>query len=76
MSGGGFTSGETVKVNYKTGLASPTKALICSAIASSTGTVSCAGAVPTTSTGATGLHVVQAVGSTSGHKTRGTFTLT
>jgi hypothetical protein len=76
VSSGGFKSGETVKVQYETGLASPAKVLICHATASATGTVSCSGTVPTAKAGAIGRHVVQAAGSTSGHKTSGTFTHT
>jgi hypothetical protein len=76
VSAGGFKSGETVQVKYETGLASPATVLICHGTASATGTVSCSGIVPTAKAGAAGRHVVQAAGSTSGHKTSGTFTLT
>jgi hypothetical protein len=76
VSSGGFHSGETVKVNYETGLTSPATVLICHGTASATGTVSCSGNVPASTAGAAGRHVVQAAGSTSGHKTSGTFTLT
>jgi hypothetical protein len=76
VSSGGFKSGETVQVKYETGLASPATVLICHGKASATGTVSCSGIVPKSKAGAAGRHVVQAVGSTSAHKTSGTFTLT
>jgi hypothetical protein len=76
ISSGGFNSGETVNVSYKTGLTSPAKIAICSGTASSAGTVGCSGIIPNGNAGATGAHVVQAVGSSSGHKTLGTFTLT
>jgi hypothetical protein len=76
VSSGGFKSGETVRVTYKTGLTSPAKVRICSGVASGTGTVSCSGTVPASMAGALGRHLVQAAGSTSGRTTSGTFTLT
>jgi hypothetical protein len=75
VSSGGFKSGETVKVSYETGLASPATVVICHGTASGTGTVSCSGTIPKSKAGAVGRHVVQAAGSTSGRKTSGTFTL-
>jgi hypothetical protein len=75
VSSGGFSSGETVKIIYKTGLVSPASVLLCKGTASGSGSVSCSGTIPTSNAGASGLHVVQATGMTSGHKTSGTFTL-
>jgi hypothetical protein len=76
LSGAGFQSGETVKVKYETNLASPTSVVVCTGAASGSGSFSCSGTVPTADAGPLGLHVVQAKGMTSGHKTKGTFTLT
>jgi hypothetical protein len=76
VSSGGFKSGETVDVNYKTGLTSPKTVSICNATATTSGNLTCSGTIPTTDAGALGRHVVEAVGSSSGDTTSGTFTLT
>jgi hypothetical protein len=41
VTGAGFTPGETVKVGYHTGLASPTKVSLCNAAAGIDGTFEC-----------------------------------
>ena len=76
VSSGGFKSGETVKVSYQTGLASPATVAICHGTASAAGTVSCSGSIPASKAGPAGRHVVQAAGSTTGRMTSGTFTRT
>lgn len=77
LSGGGFASGETVKVSYATGLASPTSVLICSTTATGTGTFTCSGTVPSAATaGATGKHKLTAKGSSSLRKPTTNFILT
>ena len=66
ISGGGFTAHETVKVNYRTGLVSPTQVLLCSGVATSYGTFTCSGHIPTEPTaGATGIHTIVVNGVTS-----------
>jgi hypothetical protein len=67
FSGSGFSSGETVKVTYRTGLHAPHPAsvVLCSAKASASGTFSCKGVVHASTAGAKGLHTVTARGSTS-----------
>jgi alpha-tubulin suppressor-like RCC1 family protein len=77
VAGSGFLSGETVKVQYQTKLASPTSALVCSSVAHFDGTFSCAGHVPTRSAaGPVGSHDIVANGSTSGVTAKTTFQLT
>jgi hypothetical protein len=75
VSSGGFKKGETVKVTYQTGLASPATVPVCHGTASAAGTLSCSGTVPATKAGPVGPHLVQAASSASGRKTSGTFTL-
>jgi IPT/TIG domain len=76
VSGGGFASGETVNVKYKTGLASPAAVLLCTATAVSDGSFACFGAIPTTRAGAIGSHKIVAKGTTSLAKATTVFTLT
>jgi len=77
ITGGGFAAGESVKVNYETGLASPTKVTLCTTTATVTGTFSCSGSIPGASkAGATGLHDVKAFGATSKIVVATGFTLT
>lgn len=76
VSSGGFKSGETVKVSYQTGLASPADVVICHGTASAAGSVSCSGSIPASKAGPAGRHVVQAAGSATGRTTSGTFTRT
>jgi phospholipase C len=71
-----FFSGETVAVQYKTGLSGTKKVLLCTARAASDGTVSCNATIPATNPGARGPHTVEATGYTSLMRTSATFTLT
>lgn len=75
-SGGGYASGESVKVTYATKLSTPTTVTICTATATGTGTFSCSGAIPAASSaGPTGTHKITAAGLTSKHTATTTFTL-
>jgi YVTN family beta-propeller protein len=77
ISGRGFNPGETVKITYKTGLASPKSVTICSATAGSDTTYTCSGTIPPAATaGAHTAHKILAKGLTSGIKVTTTFTLT
>ena len=77
VSGRGFHPGETVKITYKTGLASPKSVTICTTTASSDTSYSCSGTTPPAATaGATGGHKIVANGQTSLIKVNTTFTLT
>lgn len=77
VAGGGFASGETVKVTYMTVLPSPTRVTVCTTTATSMGTFSCTGNIPPTATaGATGAHKITAKGSSSLRPPTATFTLT
>jgi YVTN family beta-propeller protein len=77
VSGRGFNPGETVKVTYKTGLASPASVTLCTVTAGSDTTYTCSGSIPSTATaGATGSHEIAAKGQTSGIKVKTAFTLT
>ena len=77
VSGQGFNPGETVKITYKTGLASPVSVTICSATAGWNSSFSCTGRIPPAATaGAHGVHTVAAKGRTSLIKVKTTFTLT
>jgi hypothetical protein len=46
ITGAGFAGGETMAVNYETGLTSPTSVMLCSATAAGDGSVSCTASVP------------------------------
>jgi DNA-binding beta-propeller fold protein YncE len=75
--GQGFNPGESVKITYQTGLASPKSVTICTATAGSDTSYTCSGKVPTSATaGANGGHKLTAKGLTSGIKVKTTFTLT
>jgi hypothetical protein len=76
VSGGEFLAGESVKVTYVTGLASPARVTLCKAVVAGTGTFSCAAHVPTADTGAPGSHDVTVVGATSGLRAKTPFVLT
>jgi YVTN family beta-propeller protein len=77
VSGQGFNPGETVKIIYKTGLASPKSVTICSATAGSNTSYTCSGTIPPTATaGAHAAHKILAKGLTSLIKVKTTFTLT
>jgi hypothetical protein len=76
-SGGGFLVGESVKVKYKTGLASPPSVVLCTATAVANGSFSCSGHIPSgASAGAAGAHKIVAKGGTSLRKSTTTFTRT
>jgi alpha-tubulin suppressor-like RCC1 family protein len=71
-----FAPGETVDVEYQTGLALPTQVQLCAPVASSTGTISCPSAViPGASAGYAGTHKILATGETSGLPGVGSFKL-
>jgi hypothetical protein len=75
--GGGYASGETVKVTYTTGLTTPKTVAVCQATTTATGTFACAGHIPAAaSTGAKGKHKITASGATSKHTATTVFTLT
>ena len=77
VSGRGFNPGETVKITYKTGLASPKSVTICTATAGSDTSYTCSGTIPPTATaGAHAAHKIVAKGLTSLIKVKTTFTLT
>ena len=77
VSGGGFASGEAVKVSYKTGLATPPSVTLCTTTSTGTGAFSCSASIPSgTSAGATGAHKIVAKGTTSLRKAKVTFTRT
>jgi YVTN family beta-propeller protein len=77
VSGRGFNPGETVKITYKTGLASPKSVTVCTATSGSDTSYSCSGTIPPTATaGAKGSHKIVAKGLTSGIKVNTAFTLT
>jgi hypothetical protein len=77
LKGKAFAPNEQVKFSYKTGLASPTKIALCSAIANGSGTATCAGTIPTGGQqGPLGNHTIVAKGATSLTKAKTTFTLT
>jgi phospholipase C len=71
-----FFANETVAVQYKTGLSGTKKIVLCTARASTNGTVSCNATIPTTNQGAQGPHTIVATGYTSMMKAKATFTLT
>jgi len=77
VSGLGFSPGETVKITYTTGLASPKSVTICTATAGSNTSYTCSGTIPPTATaGSHTAHKIVAKGLTSGIKVKTTFTLT
>jgi hypothetical protein len=77
ISGRGFKPGETVKITYKTGLASPTSVAVCTATAGSDTSYSCSGTIPPRATaGAHNAHKIVAKGQTSHIKVKTNFTLT
>jgi hypothetical protein len=77
VTGGGFASGESVAVTYKTGLASPASVTLCTTTATGIGTFSCSGSIPGASTaGATGAHQITAKGTSSKRQPTTTFHLT
>ena len=67
ISGAGFTSGETVNVDYNTGLPAPSPAsvVLCTSTVRSIGTFACSGTIPKKASGATGAHTIEAKGATS-----------
>jgi streptogramin lyase len=77
---GSFEPFETVKVQYSTGLPSPSYPAtvpVCVGVTASNGTFSCSGKVPSTvSAGSQGAHQVTAVGSSSALQVVNTFTTT
>ena len=76
-SGGGYASGETVKVTYGTGLASPKSVAVCQTTATGAGTFSCSGHIPAApSAGGAGSHKITAKGVTSHRSATAVFTLT
>jgi len=76
VSGERYQPGETVNVNYKTGLSSPSTQLVCSTVVTNLGLYQCTGTIPSTNTGALGLHGIVATGATSALKASALFTLT
>jgi len=77
VSGRGFNPGETVKISYKTGLASPKSVTICTATAGANTSYACSGTIPSAATaGVHAAHNIVAKGLTSGIKVKTTFTLT
>jgi hypothetical protein len=77
VTGGGWASGETVKLTYATKLTSPSTVVICSAVATGTGAISCTGHIPGSSTaGPTGAHTLTAKGATSPRQATTKFTRT
>jgi hypothetical protein len=77
VSGVGFLAGETVTVQYKTGLGSPKSITLCTTSAASDGTFGCNGGIPRTrNAGTTGPHKVVARGVSSAIRASTTFTLT
>jgi hypothetical protein len=77
VSGQGFTPGETIKVSYKTGLASPKSVTVCTTTALPDGSYSCSGTIPPKATaGAHTAHKMLVKGATSLIKVKTTFTLT
>ena len=75
ITGAGYTPGETVMVNYLTGLTSPAKAHLCTTIAGSDGTFTCTASIPPTA-GHRGTHTIAAHGTTSKILAETTFVLT
>jgi hypothetical protein len=71
-----FVAGQTVKVKYKTGLASQPTVALCRAAVQPNGSFTCSGSVPTTLSGATGPHVIMANEMPSAITAKATFTLT
>jgi hypothetical protein len=65
VTGSHYSPGESVTARYTTGLSSPSTVILCSATATGTGTISCGGHIPTSSTGAKGTHHITAKGSVS-----------
>jgi alpha-tubulin suppressor-like RCC1 family protein len=67
ITGSNFAPNESVQVNWRTLLPSPSPSVLplCTATASSTGTIACSASVPTTDAGPTGNHPVVATGSVS-----------
>jgi hypothetical protein len=77
LTGGGWASGETVTVTYATKLASPASVVLCSAVATGPGAITCSGHIPATATaGPTGAHTITATGATSRRKATTRFTRT
>jgi YVTN family beta-propeller protein len=77
VSGRGFNPGETIKITYKTGLASPKQVTICTTTAASDTSYTCSGTIPLAATaGTNGAHKILAKGLTSGIKVHTTYTLT
>jgi hypothetical protein len=76
LSGSKMQPGETVTNNWSTGLSSPTKLKICSAVVAANGTWTCSGKVPTANRGAKGVHKIIGKGSVSANKSKGSFNLT
>lgn len=76
VSGGGYASAETVTVVYKTGLSSPATVTLCSTTSSNTGTYTCSGHIPgSSSAGVSGGHKITVTGATSKRTASATFTL-
>jgi hypothetical protein len=76
VSGGGLTPGENVNVFYRTGLASPARVRLCSAVADTVGGFACTGHIPVKVwAGSGGPHRIIAFGSTSGIREPTAFTL-
>jgi hypothetical protein len=77
VSGGNFDGGDTVKVTYNTGLASPASVVLCTATALADGTFTCSGQIPAKPTaGAKGAHKIVAKAQPSLSKAKATFTRT
>jgi hypothetical protein len=76
VGGGGFSSGETVNMLYRTGLTSPVNVLVCKTTAAADGTATCTGVTPSgTNAGASGPHTIVGAGATSHHDDLGVFSL-
>ncbi len=75
ISGGGFSSGESVNVVWLTGLPSPKSIPLCSAVAKPNGSYTCTATIPA-SPGGAGTHTVNAKGSMSKKKANILFLLT
>jgi hypothetical protein len=76
VTGEGFRPGESVKIAYQTELTSPSSVSLCTTTATTDGTISCSGDIPSgANAGAAGNHKIKAKGTTSQAVATTTFIL-
>lgn len=77
ITNGTFNPGASIRVKYKTGMASPRGVLLCTTTARADGTIDCNGQIPgPAKAGANGAHTIVAKDLTTKQKQTTTYTLT